>query len=226
MTSFLDKLNLRPHERRLVVIVGLVVFVFLNIWLVWPEFGSVAKWGQRRLDAQKRLRQFSDEVKKRSDYERKLRELESQGQYVGSEEQALALQRDVSSQASLSGVPVLRYDSSTARATTGRTNAFFEEQTLIITLGSTGERELVDFLYNLGTRSSLIRVRSMTVNPDPTRMKLQGSMTLVASFAKKPPPKVAPPPKATNQPPRTPAPTQPTNAPPKLDNRRTSSGRT
>jgi hypothetical protein len=37
----------------------------------------------------------------------------------------------------------------------------------------------VDFLYNLGIGSSLIRVRSFTLNPDPPRHKLQGNVTLV-----------------------------------------------
>jgi hypothetical protein len=229
MTSFLDKLNLRPAERRLVVIVALVVFVVLNIWLIWPQFGSVGIWQQRRTDALKKLQNFSDEVKKKPGYEKQLRDLESQGAYVGTEEQAIALQRDVANQATLSGVQVNRFDPA-PRSSTGRTNAFFEEQTLIISIANTGEKELVDFLYNLGARNSLIRVKSMTVSPDPTRMKLQGSITLVASFAKKPPPRVAAPPKATNQPPpkTAPAPARTTNtpAPPRLDTRRPTTTKT
>jgi hypothetical protein len=228
MTSLLDKLNLRPAERRLVVIVALVVFVVLNIWLIWPRFGSVGIWQQRRTDALKKLQNFNEEVKKKPGYEKQLRDLESQGAYVGTEEQALALSRDVANQATLSGVQVNRYDPA-PRSSTGRTNAFFEEQTLIITIANTGEKELVDFLYNLGARSSLIRVKSMSISPDPTHMKLQGSITLVASFAKKPPPRVAAPPKVTNQPPPTAAPpAKTTNAPaaPRLDPRRPSTTKT
>jgi hypothetical protein len=228
MTGFLDKLNLRPHERRLVVIVALVVFVVLNIWLVWPQFGTVGQWQQRRTDATKRWQNFDAEVKKKPIYQRQLEELELLGGSVGTEEQAMALSRDVANQATLSGVQVNRYDPA-PRSSTGRTNAFFEEQTLIITV-STGEKELIDFLYNLGARTSLIRVKSMTLSPElPARMKLQGAITLVASFAKKPPPKVAVPPKTTNQPAKTtPAPAKPTNAPPapRPDTRRTTSTRT
>jgi hypothetical protein len=225
MNGLLDKLNLTPTERRLVVIIGLVVFVVLNIWLVIPEFGKVQFWQNKRGGALKDLQKFNDEVRKKPEYERKLRELESQGAYVGSEEQALALQRDVNNQAILSAVQVNRFDSA-PRSSTGRTNAFFEEQTLIITISNTGEKELVDFLYNLGARSSLIRVKSMSLSPDPTRMKLQGSMTLVASFAKKPPPRVAAPAKSTNQPPKTGA-TKTTNGPPpKTDTRRSPTTKT
>lgn len=213
MTSILDKMNLRPHERRLVVIVALVVFVVLNIWLVWPRFGDVAIWKQRRIDAMKRLENFSNEVKKKTIYQKQEDDLREQGAYVGTEDQAMLLSRDVANQATLSGVVVNRYDPA-PRSSTGRTNAFFEEQTLIITV-STGEKELIDFLYNLGARSSLIRVKSMTLSPElPARMKLQGNITLVASFAKKPPPKAAAPPKATNQPAKTtPSAPKPTNAP-------------
>jgi len=224
VTSILDKLNLSPQERRLVVVVAIVVFVVLNIWLIWPEFGSVAIWKQRRADAERRLKQFKDEISNQGKYKRQLAELEVLGGQIGTEEQALSLQRDVANQALLSGVQVNRYDPQARMATGGRTNAFFEEQGLIITV-VTGERELVDFLYNLGTRSSLIRVRSMTLSRDPSGMKLQGSMTLVASFAKKPAPKAAPAPKTTNQPasrplaPRTNAPPR-TNTPPTRDNTR------
>lgn len=233
MTGFLDKLNLRPHERRLVVIVALVVFVVLNVWLVWPQFGSVGIWEQRRKDAMKKAQSFDAEVKKKSAYQRQLDELELLGGSVATEEQAMALSRDVANQATLSGVQVNRYDPA-PRSSTGRTNAFFEEQTLIITV-STGEKELIDFLYNLGARSSMIRVKSMTLSPElPLRQKLQGSITLVASFAKKPPPRVvappktaAPPPKTTNPPPKiVPPPAKTTDAPaPRQDTRRTTSTR-
>jgi hypothetical protein len=212
MTGLLDKLNLRPNERRLVVIVALVVFVVLNIWLVVPEFGKVRYWKNRRDTALRDLNKFENEVKKQPDYQRQLRELELLGGYVGTEEQASALSRDVANQASLSGVQVNNYNPA-PRSSTGRTNAFFEEQTLIITV-STGEKELIDFLYNLGARSSLIRVKSMTLSPElPLRQKLQGSITLVASFAKKAPPKIATPSKATNQPTKTTPAPKATNPP-------------
>ena len=224
MTSILDKLNLSPQERRLVVVVAIVVFVVLNIWLIWPEFGSVGRWNNRRQAAEANLKKFKDEISNQTKYKLQLTDLERLGGQIGTEEQALSLQRDVANQALLSGVQVNRYDPQARISTGGRTNAFFEEQGLIITV-VTGEKELVDFLYNLGTRSSLIRVRSMTLSRDPTQMKLQGSMTLVASFAKKPATKTAPAPKSTNQPasrppaPRTNAPPR-TNTPPRVDTTR------
>ena len=82
MTSILDKLNLSPQERRLVVIVAIVVFIVLNVWLIWPEFGKVNFWTNKRGGALKDLQKFTDEVKKRTVYQRQLVELEDQGQFT------------------------------------------------------------------------------------------------------------------------------------------------
>lgn len=204
MNNILDKLNLRPQERRLVVIVGVVVFVVLNIWMVLPQFGQVAIWEQRKGDAEKKLKTFKDELGRKPQYEKRLKELESQGGFVADEERALSLLKDAQSEALLANLKAIRYDSS-QRSVSSRTNAFFDEQVLVISV-DTGEKELVDFLYNMGARNTLIRVRAMSLRPDPTRMRLQGEITLVESFQKKKPTvaatlassKPAPPPKATN----------------------------
>src|SRR5882762_2832823 len=147
MNSFFDKLNLRPGERRLVVIVGIVVFLVLNIWFVWPNFGAYAATQTKIKKAETNLRRFTMEAGRKGEYEKLLKNLETQGVFVGQEDQALQLQRDVGSQAALSGVSVLRYDPS-PRAASGRTNSFFDEASLVISL-STGEKELIDFLYNV-----------------------------------------------------------------------------
>ena len=234
MSSFVETLNLRPQERRLVVIVASVVFLVLNLWLVWPNFGALGKAQQQTKDAQARLKVFSDEISKKPQYEKELQALENQGVFVASEEQSLRFQQEVVSQATLSAVGVGGYNPS-ARSQTGRTNSFFEEQTLLITV-NTGEKELVDFLYNLGARNSLIRVRSMVLSRDASQIKLQGNITLVESFQRKPPPKASatatapakttnqtakaaiPPAKATNPPPKLiSGPPRITNAPPKYD---------
>jgi len=218
MKNAFDKLNLRPGERRLVVVVGIVIFLVLNVLFVFPMFGTYATTEKAIKDSKLKLGRYQAEVKRKPEYERSLRDLETKGVFVGQEDQALQLQNDVGSQASLSGVYVSRFDPS-PRGSSGKTNAFFDESSLVISL-STGEKELIDFLYNLGSsRSSLIRVRSMTLGPEPNRMKLQGSMTLVESFQRKPPTVTrasAPPPKAaTNKPAIKPPVT--TTAPPKKE---------
>ena len=186
MTSFLAKLNLTPAERRLVMVVAFVVFLVLNFLLIWPQFGELSRTQLKRRDVSSKLVRFQNEVRKKPDYERELKRLEGAGGYVASEEQALALSREVVAQAALSGVHIDRYDPQ--RASGPQTNSFFEEQSLTITV-NTGEQELVDFLYNLGASNSLIRVRTMTLGRDPSQMHLAGTITLVKSFQKKAPTK-------------------------------------
>lgn len=228
--SLFDKWNLRPQERRLVVGVGLVVFFVLNLWLVWPKFGDWTKEKARKKGLEDTLQRYQGEVQKIPVYNRQLVELEDQGAAVQSEEQATELQKTVYTQAAGAGIFPSRYEPG-SKSSTGRTNQFFEEQSGTITV-ITEEEPLVKFLYNLGSGGSLIRVRSMTLNPDPTRMKLAGTIMLVASYQKKAPPKVVAPvaPPKTNAPVARPATNTPkpssvftktnsaargTNAPPK-----------
>lgn len=192
MTSLFDKLNLAPAERRLVVIVGIVVFVVLNFWLVFPEFGEWAKNEQRIRDASGKLKTYKDEITRKTAYEKELKELEQQGSQVATEEAALRLSQEVNSQAALSGVTLtsispLQRNSST----TGKTNAFFEEASVTVSI-NTSEKELLDFLYRLADKDILIRAKSMNLSPDPSRMRLQGQFMLVKSFQRKPPVKATP----------------------------------
>jgi hypothetical protein len=204
LSSFFDKLNLRPGERRLVIIVAIVVFILLNAFFVWPHFGDWGKLQKRQRDADALLKAYQAEVDKTSLYQRQLAELEKQGATVASEDQALKLANAVQQQAALSGVQQGGWNPSRPTAGGGaKPNQFFEEQRGSMPF-TAEEKQLVDFLYNLGVGSSLIRVSSMTLTPDnpQTRYKLQGSLTFVASYAKKAPPKVTP----VTSPPRTNAP--------------------
>ena len=143
MSSFLDKLNLRPNERRLVVVVAIVVFIGLNIWLVFPVFGELGRAQQRVRDQRKLLSDFQKEVDLKPTYEKELNQLKSKGLYIPSEEVAGQLMREVQDQARASVVNLTRYDAS--KRSSFSTNAFFDEQSLVVSLGGTGERELIDF---------------------------------------------------------------------------------
>jgi hypothetical protein len=179
-----DKLNLRPGERRLMVIVGIVIFVVINFVFVFPNFGSYAKAKADIKKAEMTLRRFKTETGQKATYERTLHDLQTQGNVVGEEDQALQLQREIDTQANLNGVTILQF-SPAPRSFGGRTNSFFDEAALVINFTS-GEKELVNFLYSLGKGNSLVRVRSMNLGPElPNRYRLQGSMTLVESFQKK-----------------------------------------
>lgn len=182
MNALFDKLNLRPAERRLVMIVALVVFLVVNAFLVWPRFFEWGKVTNQTKSAQMMKDQYDAEIKKVPEYQRKLAELANKGAHVGNEDEALKLSTTVHSQAALSGVTVNNYTAVPKTASTGgKTNTFFDEQSATIQFIAE-ERSLVDFLYNLGAGGSMIRVRTMTLNPDAPRYKLQGSITLVASY--------------------------------------------
>ncbi len=221
MSSAFDKLNLSPAERRLVVITGIVLFVLLNWFFIWPEFGEWPKNEQRIQDASAKLSTFKDEIARKAAYEKELKELEQQGGYVPTEEAALRLSQEVNSQAALSGVtltsisPLIRGGT----GSTGKTNAFFEEVSVTVNV-NTSEKELLDFLFRLADKDMLIRAKTMNLSPDPTRMRLQGLVTLVKSLQRKPPVKAAAaktaasPPTAKPAANPTPAPTPPVVASP------------
>jgi hypothetical protein len=190
MNSFFDKLNLRPQERRLVVIVGIVVFVVLNFVFVFPNFGAFGRIQQRTMDAGKKLDLYNSEIGRQSTYQREINTLRTQGASVATEDQVLTLADNVNSHAALSGVTIAAMTPMQRGSTTGKTNAFFEEQSVVVSV-NTGEKELVDFLYRLADKDLLIRARSMEISPDVPRMRLQGRITLVKSFQRKPPGKQA-----------------------------------
>jgi hypothetical protein len=201
MSSFLDKLNLRAGERRLVVGVALVVFLIINYFAVWGQFGEWSKEQRRTKDAQDKYDRFKAEVDKTSSYAAELAKLEKLGGAVQSEAMAIDLQKKVISLANLYGV-ILESTSAGRGTEGGRTNAFFEERSLGLAFNC-GEKELVDFLFNLVSDSAMIRAKSMNLSPDPSRMKLKGSLTLVASYQRKVPLKaVAPAATKTNPPPK------------------------
>ena len=178
MNSFFDRLNLRPQERRLVVIVGLIIFVLLNMWFVWPYFDD---WGQVQGAIQKSrntLERYEKEIARRAQYEGQLRELETTGSEMLSNE--LELQRIVQSQAAANGLQITSMNPRT-RMMGSRTNQFFHEQGLSVAFTSDG-KELVNFLVGIAANNSMVRVSEMNVNPDPSQTRLTGSITFIGNY--------------------------------------------
>ena len=190
MTNPLDRLNLRPFEKRLVVGVAVVLFLVLNSWFVVPHFSDLGQAQKRRADALEKIRRWQIEINQESTYRRQVKELESEGQSVPAEDQQNQFSRAIQEHEAESGVKV----TSTSKPTV-RTNQFFLELTQQITVQS-GEEQLVNFLHGLGSGKSLIRVRDLSLRPDPPRQTLGGNVKLVASYqksaAKKPAPVARP----------------------------------
>ena len=69
MTSYLDRLNLRPFEKRLVVGVGAVLFLVLNAWFVVPHFSDLSKARDNRAEALKKLDSWQAEIDQMTKYQ-------------------------------------------------------------------------------------------------------------------------------------------------------------
>jgi type II secretory pathway component PulM len=186
MTSYLDRLNLRPFEKRLVVGVGVVLFLVLNAWFVVPHFSDLSQARERRVEALKKLGRWQAEMDQKAKYEAGIKKFILQGQEVPAEDQQNQFARVIQDQQVRSGVGIQQF----GRVTT-QTNQFFLELTQPISVQS-GEEQLVDFLYRLGSGNSLIRVRDLTLRPDAPRQQLSGTVKLVASYQKNPLKKAAP----------------------------------
>ena len=212
MSAAPAKLALRPQERRLVVLTLSVVFVVLNVWLVWPHFGDWTLIESRQDRARKTYKSYQAEIAKTPAYRVKLRELESAGSSVVPDEQELDLVRTVDSQARVNRLNVLQSDPRPKQSMSTQTNRFFEEQ--YVTLHATSDNEeLVNFLVSLTTTNSLIRVKDLSLKTaDAGATKLDAQMTLVASYQRKTP--------ARGQPQSAPAvtnvPAAPKPAPPRM----------
>ena len=195
MTSFWDRLNLRPAERRLVVGVAVVLFIVLNAILVWPHFSLTfhpnsvlflrvhfKDWDQmqtRFSDAQQKLAAYQAQVHQTDDYKKRVQTLEGSSGAGLAEDQDIQLLRTIQMHAVESGVKIIQ----TPRPTT-QTNEFFLEQVQSLSVQA-GEEQLVNFLHNLGSGNSMVRVRELSLRPDPPRLQLAGTIRLVASFPRK-----------------------------------------
>jgi hypothetical protein len=177
----MEKLNLTPQERRLVAGVGFIVFVFLNIWLVWPHFRDWRKISDERDKAERTLRRYQAEVAKVGQYRSRLHELEQMGERVISDDQDLNLIATVQNQAQMHKLEV--YDTREVRTSSTQTNQFFDEKAIDIKFrADTGE--LVNFLESLTGTDSLIRVRDMNLRPEPPNApnRLNATLVLIASY--------------------------------------------
>lgn len=177
-----EKLTLRTGEKRLLVAIGIVLFIVLNVLFVWPKFGEFGRVRTKTDKVRQEIAKFQAEIDKTPSYQKVLKEMEGQGSRIVKEEQSLRLLQTVQSQALANGVRINSSQEST-RGFNIATNAFFDEQSLVVSY-DTSYQPLIDFLVGLAEHESMIRVRQMDVKPDPSRQRLQGNITLVASFQK------------------------------------------
>lgn len=178
--------NLKSFEKRLVVGVGVLFFIVLNFLFVFPHFSDLSAAHERMAEAQRKLARYENELAQTNTYVAGLRELERENSDVPPEEQSLQFANTINAQGGQSGVHIL----SGSHINT-QTNQFFLEKSQSISVQA-GEQQLVDFLYNLGSGNSQIRVRDLSIRPDAPRQQLLAQVKLIASYQKKFAPRPAP----------------------------------
>jgi Tfp pilus assembly protein PilO len=176
MNNYLSRLN--PSERRFVVGVAVVFFVVINIFWVWPHFSDWGTLKNRLKGARAKQANYEAVIQQAAHLKPELARLEGEGASVPAEDQATEFMRTIQTQSGQSGVGITSFGHQTTR-----TNQFFSEQSQTIS-GISGEKQLVDFLYNLGSGNSMVRVRAISVHPDQSRQQLSANLTLVASYQK------------------------------------------
>ena len=212
--------RLSPVERFFIAGAILCLFVVINLVFVFPKFGKLKGIERRDRDAKAKLNLYEKEIAQTDFYRTNITILEGDGASVPLEDQGVSFLQAIQSEAVKSGVIVQANNRQPER-----TNQFFlERRQSLNTLSE--ESQLVDFLYNLGTGSAQTRVHAISIRPDPSRTKLNATITLVASFQKKPPTRTASAPAAkpaakeaakdSPKPAATPATKPATNAAPKL----------
>ena len=179
--SIFDKLNLSSGERRLFMIV-IVVLMLALMWMVWGMIPSPSATKQKIANAKKQLADFKPEIyqanKATNSYLSEIRKLEGLGSAVIKIEQQTDMRKFINRLTAANGVDI---DSTTSADP--KTGDFFIEQSMTIRFSSK-ESDLVNFLWKLGSSDTMVRVSQMRVNPDKNRYRLSGSMTLTASYQK------------------------------------------
>jgi len=179
MKAFFARLN--PTERRFVVGVAVLFFIVINFVWVWPHFWDWSKTRTRMTEAQKQLFLFINGTNQIPDLRKEIDKYQRKGEVVPAQDQAVRFVRLIQNEESKVGV---MHDSMNPQRQSGpAANPFFLEQSETMTLQSS-EKQLVDFLYNLGNGTSLIRVKVLSVQPDQSHQKLTTRLTLIASYQK------------------------------------------
>jgi Tfp pilus assembly protein PilO len=171
--------QLRPLERRFAVGVLVILFLVLNWVFIWPHFSDWGNLQRRGDDARRKLKLYQTAVAQTSTYEAQVKSLESSGDVVPLEDMAVNMLRTIQSQSAQSGVGIVN----TSRQITHTNDAFFVEQVQNINVIG-DDKQLVDFLYKLGSGASMIRVRDLELQPDAAKQHLNANIRLVASYQK------------------------------------------
>ncbi|HUB87378.1 MAG TPA: hypothetical protein VMB22_05765 [Verrucomicrobiae bacterium] len=171
--------QLRPGERRVAVGFLVIFFVVLNWWFVWPYYGSLGDLKTRGENARQQLTRWRAAIAQATNYEVEVSKLENQSGAVPMEDAGIDFMRAIQAQAGSAGVLIGNY----SRSQTRTNDAFFVEKLQTVSV-TADDKQLVDFLYNIGNGPAMVRVRDLELQPDPARQHLEATIGFVASFQK------------------------------------------
>jgi hypothetical protein len=174
-------LQLRPLERRLAVGVLVILFLVLNAVFIYPHFSDWGRLQIRRKIANEKLKLYQAGIAQEPAYEAQIKTLQSQGDLVAAGDMSVNMLRTIQNQSAQSGVGIVN----TSRQITHTNDAFFVEQVQNINVIA-DDKQLVDFLFKLGSGASMIRVRDLELQPDTPKLHLNANIRLVASYQKNP----------------------------------------
>ncbi len=189
MSAALDSLNLRPQEKRIIVIIAVVVFVVLNFVLVVPrfkEYGKIQKDLATTRQTIKNDNAFIEKDTNAGGIRDQVNKLQQQPDGAVSPKE-IQLEQTVDAVARACGVFIVsrRNVALQSIGPASQSDKFFERQSINITAQAT-EDALVKFLYDVGNDPAMIRVWELQLNPyEPAqRFKLSASLTLIADYQK------------------------------------------
>jgi len=189
MSAALDSLNLRPQEKRIIVVIAVVVFVVLNLVLVVPHFKDYGQIQKNLAATRLNIANYNAYIAKDTNaggFRDQLKKWHTQPEGAVSTKE-IQLEQTVDAQARACGV-FIRSRNNVALQSLGpasQSDKFFERQSIKITAEAT-EDALVKFLYEVGNDPAMIRVWELQLNPlEPAqRYRLNASITLTADYQK------------------------------------------
>ena len=197
MSTTLDSLNLRPQEKRVLVVLAVVVFVVLNLVLVVPRFKDYGKIKKDLAATKISIDRYNGVIRQDTDpangYQKQLRELSKapEGKVSSTE---IQLEQTVTREAAANGlfIQTIQNVASQVIGSSGQSDKFFARQSVRVTIQAT-EDALVKFLFDVGNDPAMIRVWELQLNlADNNRFKLNSTVLLTADYQKEVPTNAAP----------------------------------
>ena len=195
MNNIGDSLNLRPQEKRIIVVIAIIVFVVLNLVLVFPHFKDYGIYQKQLIGTRQAIvndKRVIELDNKPGGLKEQLAQLQNgKGGVIAST--PIELQKTITDQATGVFIQTSGGVTPTHIGPESLADKFFESESIHMVVQA-AEEPLVKFLYNVGNDPAMIRVRELELHPlDNNRYKLNAAITFTADYQRTVTPKKAAP---------------------------------